>query len=115
MMYAKLIDGELHPAPSRITYDEHFVINPSEDKLKSLDYLPVEEEPKPKTTENQYLVPTYSESDGKIIRSWSVKETESEPTPEDRISALEEIETQQDESITEIFEALFGAESEAES
>lgn len=38
-----------------------------------------------------------------------------EPTAEDRISALEEIETQQDESITEIFEALFGAESEAES
>lgn len=38
-----------------------------------------------------------------------------EPTTEERISTLETIETQQDESITEIFEALFGAESEAES
>lgn len=40
---------------------------------------------------------------------------ENTPTTEDRLSTLEDIETQQDESITEIFEALFGAESEAES
>lgn len=31
-----------------------------------------------------------------------------EPTPEDRISALEEIETQQDESIATLFETIMG-------
>lgn len=31
-----------------------------------------------------------------------------DPTPEDRISALEEIETQQDESIATLFETIIG-------
>lgn len=31
-----------------------------------------------------------------------------DPTPEDRISALEEIETQQDESIATLFETIMG-------
>lgn len=37
-----------------------------------------------------------------------------DPTPEDRISALEEIETQQDESIATLFETIMG-ESEVTS
>lgn len=37
-----------------------------------------------------------------------------EPTPEDRISALEEIETQQDESIADLYDQLFSKEEVSE-
>ena len=36
------------------------------------------------------------------------------PTPEDRISALEEIETQQDESIADLYDQLFSKEEVSE-
>lgn len=37
-----------------------------------------------------------------------------DPTPEDRISALEEIETQQDESIADLYDQLFSKEEVSE-
>lgn len=89
-MYGKLENGNLTFAPSSVVVGDKRIINPDGETLLSLGWLPVVMTDAPETEEGFAAFPHYEEQDGRIVRIWTVeKEPEREPTPEERIAALE--------------------------
>ena len=89
MKYAKLIDGNIHFAPSDISIDGMTVANPTAEQLAQLGYLPVDKQPVPETDDTHYAVSRWEQTADVIRQVWTVKEVEPPPpTPEERIAAL---------------------------
>ena len=89
-MYAKLNNRGIIYAPKSVIVGDKRIINPSEDTLLSLGWLPVVMTEKPETEEGFAAVSHFEEQDGRIVRVWTVEqEPEREPTSEERIAALE--------------------------
>lgn len=89
-MYGKLENGTLTFAPKSVIVGDKRIINPDEETLLSLGWLPVDMTEAPETEEGFYPVPHYEEQDGRIVRVWTVEaEPIHEPTTEERLAALE--------------------------
>ena len=107
-MYGKIENGKLIPAPKSVVMknmevtvtdedgkeytviEDRRVINPKEEVLASLGYLPIEETEAPVTEEGYRADPSYEKKDGKIVRQWTVeKKTKEPPSTEERLLTLE--------------------------
>lgn len=89
-MYAKLNNGNLTFAPKSVIVGDKRIINPSEETLLSLGWLPVVMTEAPQTEKGFYALSHYEEQDGRIVRVWTVEaEPIHEPTTEERLEALE--------------------------
>jgi hypothetical protein len=89
-MYGKLKNGKLTVAPRSVVVGDKRIINPDGETLLSLGWLPVDMTEAPGTEEGFAVSSHYEEQDGRIVRVWTVEqEPEREPTPEERIAALE--------------------------
>ena len=89
MKYGKLIDGTLISAPMSLVQDGYRVHNPPAEMYATHGYLPVAyiERPDDGTYETRWI-----EQDGVITNEWVeiIEFPPPEPTPEERIAALEE-------------------------
>ena len=72
-MYAKLIDNTLEIAPRQVRLDSNTVINPSNDILLALGYLPVLYTDKPTAQDGYYAVSHWVQTDVSIVQEWEVK------------------------------------------
>lgn len=89
-MLAKLENGNLKIAPSKIIVEGKTIFNPSDDILKEQGYKDVEKTEAPEVlTKTQRAVSSWNESDTKIIQVWSI-----EPCQPDATEVLQEIQTQ---------------------
>lgn len=88
-MYAKLEDGVLKYAPKRLQHNGKTVINPGEDMLLALGYLPVQYNDPPDVDDGYRAEPRLEQTDTAIVQTWEVVEDTS-PTPlDERVDALE--------------------------
>ena len=72
-MYAKLTNGALKTAPKKVTYNGCTVINPSEDKLLGLGYLPVTYTDMPADApDGQHYEPHWEQAGESIIQAWEL-------------------------------------------
>lgn len=81
-MYAKLIDNTLEIAPKQVQSDGKTVINPNDDILLALGYLPVQHTEPPTVEEGYYAVPHWVQTDTAIVQEWEVKKDNRPLTPE---------------------------------
>lgn len=107
-MFGKLENGNLVLAPKevivenmeftvtdedgneRTVVENMRVINPREDVLVPLGYLPVEETDAPAVEEGYHAIPLYEKVGQAIIRKWLVEKMPKEsPSVEDRLRTLE--------------------------
>lgn len=72
-MYAKLIDNTLEIAPRQVQLDGNTVINPSNDILLALGYLPVLYTDQPTAQDGYYAVSHWVQTDVSIVQEWEVK------------------------------------------
>lgn len=71
-MYAKLSDNTLQIAPKQVQLAGHTVINPSEDILLALGYLPVQYTDQPAVADGYYAVPRWTQTENAIVQEWDV-------------------------------------------
>ena len=72
-MYGKLINGALEYAPFNFTSSNGVTANIDNDKLKELGYKEIEETAAEYDPANEYLEPSYSETEDKILVTYQVK------------------------------------------
>lgn len=72
-MYAKLIDNTLEIVPRQVQLDGNTVINPSNDILLALGYLPVQYADYPTVQDGYYAVSHWTQTDTSIVQEWEVK------------------------------------------
>ena len=91
-MYGKIENGVLICAPKSVVIDDRRIINPGEEILKKLGFLPVEEEKEPEAEEG-YAASSFCEREGdRIVKRWRIEKLPTrEPTPTERLSRLERI------------------------
>ena len=77
-MYAKLIDGNLQPAPNPIYIDPWWIGNPTPEMLIAEGYKPVIYTDPPETQPGYIAVPGWTENALEIAQVWTV-----EPEPDD--------------------------------
>ena len=77
-MYAKLIDGNLQPAPNPIFIDPWWIGNPTPEMLIAEGYKPVIYTDPPETQPGYIAVPGWTENALEIAQVWTV-----EPEPDD--------------------------------
>lgn len=88
-MYGKINNGKLHYAPKCLQHNGKTVINPGEEMLLALGYLPVQYNDPPSADDGYYAVPHWEQTETAIVQTWEVVEDTS-PTPLDaRVDALE--------------------------
>lgn len=88
-MYAKLENGMLKYAPKCLQHNGKTVINPGEEMLLTLGYLPVQYNDPPAVDDGYRAEPHWKQTDTAIVQTWEVVEDTS-PTPLDaRVDALE--------------------------
>lgn len=89
-MFAKIENGQIKYAPRSIVLDGMRIVNPTVEQYAAQGWLPMETAEIPRE-DGKTATATYSEKDGKIVQSWTLSDTPApEPTPEERIAALEE-------------------------
>ena len=89
-MYGKLENGKLIYAPKSVIVGEKRIINPKEETLLSIGYLPIENTEAPATETGYHAVGSWKQTKTEIVRVWAVEEDEpTEPTAEERLAALE--------------------------
>lgn len=89
-MYGKLENGKLIYAPKSVIVGEKRIINPKEETLISLGYLPIENTEAPATETGYHAVGSWKQTETEIIRVWTSEADEpTEPTAEERLAALE--------------------------
>ena len=77
MEYAKYINEHtIEPAPKVVKVGKKRIANPKPEILEELGYKPVIEDDKPEITEQQYLVPRYTQTAKRITRHWEIREYE---------------------------------------
>lgn len=71
-MYAKLQNNILQIAPKHVQWAGHTVINPSEDILLALGYLPVQSTDPPAVYYGYYAAPRWTQTETAIVQDWDV-------------------------------------------
>lgn len=88
-MYGKLENGILQYAPKSVIFGNKRIINPSEETLLSLGYLPVADTEPPKAETGTHAVGRWEQTETEIVRVWTVEADEpAEPTLEEQIAEL---------------------------
>lgn len=88
-MYAKIENGVLRFAPSCLQHNGKTVINPGEEMLLALGYLPVQYNDAPAVDDGYRAELHWERTDTAIVQTWEVVEDTS-PTPlDERVDALE--------------------------
>ena len=88
-MYGKLLNGTLIYAPNSVTVGDKRIINPKEETLLSLGYLPIENTEAPATETGYHAVGSWKQTETGIVRVWAVEEDEpTEPTLEEQVAEL---------------------------
>lgn len=96
MIYAKIENNTLIPAPYRIVLSGMQIFNPTPDHLTQAGYKLVTETPIPEdpAPEGQHYEAQYTDSGDTITQSWVLVDDEpmepSEKTIEERVTALEQ-------------------------
>ena len=89
-MYGKLKNGALLYAPSSVMVNDKRMINPSDEILRSLGWLPIVMTPRPQTAEGYIATAHFEEITDSIVQVWTVTEIPFvAPTTEERLEALE--------------------------
>jgi len=70
MKYAKLNNGQLELAPSRVQLDGKNILNPSPEHLTELGYKPLTYTPLPPYEDGYYFSPYFEETPDEIIQKW---------------------------------------------
>lgn len=79
MEYAKYIDKNTIEKASKVIFEESvYIANPTEGILLAHGYKPLVETEQPNVNENEYVVPSYSEEEDKIVLNWVVKKYDEE-------------------------------------
>jgi hypothetical protein len=111
-MHAKLQNGFLRSAPKTITLDGKAINNPLPEELEQLGYKPVVYTDMPtEVTEGKHWEAEWTEGETEIKQIWKLVEDpvypEPEPTPEERITKLEEQNQFLTECLLEMSEAVY--------
>ena len=77
-MYAKLISGNLHPAPNPIYIDPWWVGNPTPEMLIAEGYKPVRYTTPPETQPGYIAVPEWEETKEEIVQTWTIEQDSGE-------------------------------------
>lgn len=106
-MYAKLINNRLQIAPKRVQHNGGTVFNPPADVLLALGYLPVQYTDMPTDAPSgQHYELHWEKNDTAIVQVWELVEDpeipEPEPTPEERLAALEAQQERTDAAVEEL-------------
>ena len=88
-MYAKLQNTTLQIAPKHVQWDGNTVINPGEDILLALGYLPVLYTDPPSIDDGYYAAPHWTQTETAIVQEWNVLKDTSPLSADERIAALE--------------------------
>lgn len=111
-MHAKLQNGFLRSAPKTIVLDGKSINNPLPEELEQLGYKPVVYTDMPtEVTEGKHWESEWEEGETEIKQVWKLVEDpvypEPEPTPEERITKLEEQNQFLTECLLEMSEAVY--------
>ena len=88
-MYGKLENGKLIYAPKSVIVGEKRIINPKEETLLSLGYLPIENTEAPAAETGYHAVGSWKQTETEIVRVWAEEEDEpTEPTLEEQVAEL---------------------------
>ena len=114
-MYAKLINNTLRTAPKRITWQSRTVDNPTPEQLADMGYLPVTYTAMPPDSPSgQHYEPYWTQTDTEIVQAWKLVDDQEvpdpEPTPEERLEALEEQQERTDAAVQELILSALGGE-----
>lgn len=82
-MYAKLQNNTLQIAPKQVQREGHTVINPGEDILLALGYLPVQYTDPPAVDDGYYAAPRWTQIETAIVQEWDVVKDTSPLTAEE--------------------------------
>ncbi len=91
MQYAKILDGQLIPAPGEVRQGGMVVMNPGPEILGPMGYKPVEYAERPEiTTPGNELREVYTDNGDRITVTWEEFTPEPVPAPsyEDQVVAL---------------------------
>lgn len=77
IMFAKLQNETLQVVPKQVQWEGKTVINPSEDILLALGYLPVQYTEPPAVDEGFYAVPRWVQTETEIVQEWTVLDRKS--------------------------------------
>lgn len=86
-MYAKLQNNTLQIAPKQVQWEGQTVINPSEDILLALGYLPVQYTDPPAVDDGYYAVPRWTQTETAIVQEWTVAK-DTRPLTAEEVTAL---------------------------
>ena len=86
-MYAKLQNNTLQIALKQVQREGHTVINPSEDILLALGYLPVQYTDPPAVDDGFYAAPRWTQIDSAIVQEWDVVK-DTRPLTESAVTRL---------------------------
>lgn len=88
-MYGKLIDGNLHRAPSKLTIGETVVYNPTDEQLRNAGYKPVEYYDQPENTpDGQHWESSFIEQDDAIVQDWYLVDDPDDIDPSEALSII---------------------------
>ena len=74
MRYAKFIsENKIEHAPKVFFEGDVYIANPTEDLILEHGYKPLVVDEAPETGENEYLVPSYTETDNEVHQHWNVE------------------------------------------
>lgn len=111
-MHAKLKNGFLRSAPKTIVLDGKTINNPLSEELEQLGYKPVVYTDMPtEVTEGKHWESEWEEGDTEITQVWKLVDDPiyptPEPTPEERIEALESQNQMLVECLMEMSETVY--------
>lgn len=88
-MYGKLENGVLKYAPKCLQHNGKTIINPGEEMLLALGYLPVQYNDPPAVDDGYRAEARWEQTNTAIVQTWEVVEDANPPTLDERVDALE--------------------------
>ena len=114
-MYAKLVNGTLRSAPKTVNYNGNTILNPPEEILLDMGYLPVTYTDMPTDApDGQHYESHWEQTDTEIVQVWTLVDNPAEPEPEvtqeERIAVLEEKQEITDTAVQDLILTMMGGE-----
>lgn len=88
MRYAKIADGNIVFAPSRINDGDCIVYNPTVDMLVEHGYMPVRFTEPPVTDDDHTAVSEWTQGDGEIVQRWVIVEIDEEDISAEEVLSI---------------------------